>query len=180
MTGRGSISVQQKRRSDRGTRLRTPRHWFVESLPRSVLADTGPLFALIHAGDADHARAVQFARRFTGRLITTWPVLTEVSYLLLQSDRRGVAVLLGMIQDGHLSVADLDSSDVEYMRTLIPTTPRATPRAGRIEMDQACSQPDVKANNLKVNHTSRSAYILFSQADTQDWSAREVLPTTTE
>jgi len=46
---------------------------------------------LIHAGDADHARAVQFARSFTGRLITTWPVLTE---------------------------ADLDSEDVRYMRTL--------------------------------------------------------------
>lgn len=91
----------------------------MESLPRNVLADTGPLFALIHAGDADHARAVQFARRFTGRLITTWPVLTEVSYLLVQSDRRGADVLLGMIQDGHLSVADLDSTDVQYMRTLI-------------------------------------------------------------
>lgn len=90
----------------------------MESLPRSILADTGPLFALIHAGDADHARAVQFARSFTGRLITTWPVLTEVSYLLVQSDRRGIGILLGMILDGHLSVADLDSDDVQYMRTL--------------------------------------------------------------
>jgi len=41
----------------------------VELPPRNILADTGPLFALIHAGDADHARAVQFARSFTGRLI---------------------------------------------------------------------------------------------------------------
>jgi len=90
----------------------------VESLPRNILADTGPIFALIHAGDADHERAVQFARRFTGRLITTWPVLTEVSYLLVQSDRRGLAVLFGMILDGHLSVADLDSDDVQYMRGL--------------------------------------------------------------
>jgi uncharacterized protein len=90
----------------------------MESLPRSILADTGPIFALIHAGDADHERAVQFARRFTGRLITTWPVLTEVSYLLAQSDRRSLAVLFGMILDGHLSVADLDSDDVQYMRSL--------------------------------------------------------------
>jgi hypothetical protein len=90
----------------------------VESLPRNILADTGPIFALIHAGDADHERAVQFARRFTGRLITTWPVLTEVSYLLVQSDRRSLAVLFGMILDGHLSIADLDSDDVQYMRTL--------------------------------------------------------------
>ena len=90
----------------------------MESLPRNILADTGPIFALIHAGDTDHERAVQFARRFTGRLITTWPVLTEVSYLLVQSDRRSLAVLFGMILDGHLSIADLDSDDVRYMRTL--------------------------------------------------------------
>ena len=75
----------------------------MESLPRNILADTGPLFALIHARDADHARAVEFARSFTGRLITTWPVITEVSYLLVQSDRRGIAILLGMILDGHRS-----------------------------------------------------------------------------
>lgn len=90
----------------------------MESLPRNILADTGPIFALIHAGDAGHERAVQFARRFTGRLITTWPVLTEVSYLLVQSDRRSLAVLFGMILDGHLSIAELDSDDVQYMRAL--------------------------------------------------------------
>ena len=45
-------------------------------------------------------------------------MLTEVSYLLVQSDRRGLAVLFGMILDGHLSIADLDSDDVRYMRTL--------------------------------------------------------------
>lgn len=90
----------------------------MELPPRSILADTGPLFALIHAGDADHARAVQFARGFTGRLITTWPVLTEVACLLVKANRRGIGVLLGMILDGHLSVADLDSGDVHYMRTL--------------------------------------------------------------
>ena len=90
----------------------------MESLPRNILADTGPLFALIHARDADHERAVQFAGSFTGRLITTWPVLTEVSYLLEQSDRRGIGILLGMVLDGHLLTADLDARDVDYVRRL--------------------------------------------------------------
>ena len=76
------------------------RRWFVESLPRNILADTGPLFALIHAGDPDHARAVQFAGTYTGLLITTWPVVTEVAYLLDKYDRRGVEKLLGMVLDG--------------------------------------------------------------------------------
>ena len=90
----------------------------MESLPRNILADTGPLFALIHARDADHERAVQFAGSFSGHLITTWPVLTEVSYLLEQSDRRGIGILLGMVLDGHLLTADLDARDVEYVRRL--------------------------------------------------------------
>ena len=77
--------------------------------PRNILADTGPLFALIHAGDADYARAVEFARSFAGRLITSWPFLTEVAYLLVKSNRRGIGTLLGMILGGHLSVSDLDS-----------------------------------------------------------------------
>jgi predicted nucleic acid-binding protein len=90
------------------------RRWFVESLPRNILADTGPLFALIHAGDPDHARAVQFAGTFTGLLITTWPVVTEAAYLLDKYDHRGVEKLLGMVLDGQLLVADLDARDVEY------------------------------------------------------------------
>ena len=94
------------------------RRWFVESLPRNILADTGPLFALIHAGDPDHARAVQFAGAYTGLLITTWPVVTEAAYLLDKYASRGVERLLGMVLDDQLLVADLDARDVKYMRRL--------------------------------------------------------------
>jgi len=90
----------------------------VESLPRNILADTGPLFALIHAGDPDHERAVQFAGTFTGLLITTWPVVTEAAYLLDKYASRGVERLLSMVLDDQLLVADLDARDVEYMRRL--------------------------------------------------------------
>jgi len=91
----------------------------VASLPRNILADSGPLFALIHAGDPDHARARQFAGSYTGLLTTTWPVVTEVAYLLAKYAARGVDRLLGMVLDGELLVADLDARDVEYVRRLI-------------------------------------------------------------
>ena len=87
-------------------------------MPRNILADTGPLFALIHSGDPDHARAVQFAGTYAGLLTTTWPVVTEVAYLLDKYAGRGVERLLGMVLDGQLLVADLDARDVEYMRRL--------------------------------------------------------------
>lgn len=91
----------------------------MESLPRNILADTGPLFSLLHVDDGDHERAVEFSRAFTGLLITTWPVIAEVCYLLAQSNHRGIGVLLGMIEDQHLAVADLDPQDVRHLRTLI-------------------------------------------------------------
>jgi len=34
------------------------------------------------------------------------------------ASRRGVAVLLGMVLDAHLSIAEIDLEDVRYMRTL--------------------------------------------------------------
>lgn len=106
------------------------RPWFVESSPRNILADSGPLFALIHAGDPDHARAIQFAGSYAGLLTTTWPVVTEVAYLLAKYAGRGVDRLLGMVLDaedaslvavgerlGVLDVITLDRRDFSRYRT---------------------------------------------------------------
>jgi uncharacterized protein len=48
-----------------------------------VLVDSGPLLALFNGRDAWHALIVEWLRRNTeARLITTWPVATEVCALL--------------------------------------------------------------------------------------------------
>jgi uncharacterized protein len=48
-----------------------------------VLVDSGPLLALFNGRDAWHAPIVEWLRRNTeARLITTWPVATEVCALL--------------------------------------------------------------------------------------------------
>lgn len=79
-------------------------------MPRNILADTGPLFALIHAGDPDHARAVQFAGTFTGLLITTWPVVTGMD--LADASLVTVGERLGI-----LDVITLDRHDFSRYRT---------------------------------------------------------------
>jgi len=48
----------------------------------SVLLDTGPLVALLHADDRDHAASLEFFEGFRGTLLTTEAVLTEAVYLL--------------------------------------------------------------------------------------------------
>lgn len=48
-----------------------------------MLVDSGPLLALFNGRDAWHAPIVEWLRRNTeARLITTWPVATEVCALL--------------------------------------------------------------------------------------------------
>jgi len=51
-------------------------------MPNTLLVDSGPLIALFDAGDKWHARIVEYLRTYHGKLLTTWPVLTEVSHLL--------------------------------------------------------------------------------------------------
>jgi len=51
-------------------------------MQNTLLVDSGPLIALFDAGDKWHDRIVEYLRTYHGRLLTTWPVLTEVSHLL--------------------------------------------------------------------------------------------------
>ena len=48
----------------------------------AALVDTGPLVALFVRNDPDHARVSAWLREFRGKLLTTWPVLTEVCHFL--------------------------------------------------------------------------------------------------
>ena len=48
----------------------------------AALVDTGPLVALFVRNDPDHARVSAWLHGFRGRLLTTWPVLTEVCHFL--------------------------------------------------------------------------------------------------
>ncbi|HOW81986.1 MAG TPA: PIN domain-containing protein [Spirochaetota bacterium] len=49
---------------------------------KSTLVDAGPLIALFDSDDRYHASVIDFLRKFKGKLITTWPVITEVTHML--------------------------------------------------------------------------------------------------
>lgn len=77
---------------------------------RSVLLDTGPWLALFHGADRQHRRIADWLRREGSgvRLVTTWPVLTEVSSFLRAETKQR---LLTWIERGGVELVDLDARD---------------------------------------------------------------------
>ena len=70
----------------------------------STLVDAGPLIALLDRSDRHHRRVAAFARRYKGRLLTTWPVLAEACHFLPE---RVQVRLLRWAAAGHLGVVEL-------------------------------------------------------------------------
>ena len=79
---------------------------------KSTLIDAGPCIALFDRDDRFHAAVTGFLKGFKGRLVTTWPVITETTHMLdfdirvqvdfLEWIRRG-AVQLFMLDKGHIA-----------------------------------------------------------------------------
>ncbi len=49
---------------------------------KNILIDAGPIIALFNRKDKYHNRVTEYLKRYTGKLITTWPVITETSHML--------------------------------------------------------------------------------------------------
>jgi predicted nucleic acid-binding protein len=74
---------------------------------QSTLVDAGPLIALFDKSDSYHTRAVSFLKQSQGLLITTWPVITEVSHMLDFSTKTQIN-FLKWINRGGLQIFDLE------------------------------------------------------------------------
>ncbi|MBS1487086.1 MAG: PIN domain-containing protein [Bacteroidetes bacterium] len=81
---------------------------------QNILVDAGPLIALFDKSDNYHARAVAFLKRKQGTLITTWPVVTEVSHMLDFSTTTQIN-FLKWINRGGLHIFELEFSHVIRM-----------------------------------------------------------------
>jgi hypothetical protein len=79
--------------------------------------DTGPLVAILDAGDASHARCTAFMARDRRRLVTTWPVVTQAMYLLETPSVQ--TALLARIVSGTLDIADI-LGQTDRMASLMP------------------------------------------------------------
>ncbi len=84
---------------------------------KSILVDAGPLIALFRKRDAYHQQALTFIKNIEGRLITTWPVITEVMYVLNYPDAQEKFLL--WIERGGLEIAQMDGHAIPGLLTLI-------------------------------------------------------------
>ena len=82
---------------------------------KSTLVDSGPLVALFDRDDRDHRRVRDFLARHRLRLVTTWPVLTEVCALL---PRRAGLDFLEYVARGGVGVESLAEADIPGILTL--------------------------------------------------------------
>ena len=83
-----------------------------------LLVDAGPLIALIHKDDANHARCVATLQLVTEPLCTVWPALTEAMYLLSFSWKAQEA-LWEMVDRGVVELVTLEERDLSRMRELM-------------------------------------------------------------
>jgi len=83
-----------------------------------ALIDTGPLVALLDADDAHHRVCVAAFGRLKTPPVTTWPVLTEASYLLAHVPG-GPAALLELVRRGAVTLSALDMTDLPRMAQLL-------------------------------------------------------------
>lgn len=82
-----------------------------------VILDTGPLVALLDAGDSAHDWTILQFRKITGPLLTCEPVLAEAMYLL-RSLRPAQEKILEWVERGALLCPFVLSEEVAHVRTL--------------------------------------------------------------
>jgi predicted nucleic acid-binding protein len=75
---------------------------------QSTLVDAGPLIALFDNSDRYHKQALSFIKASQQVLVTTWPVITEVSHMLDFSIKTQLN-FLKWIHRGGLRVFELES-----------------------------------------------------------------------
>ncbi|TGL98011.1 type II toxin-antitoxin system VapC family toxin, partial [Leptospira jelokensis] len=80
-----------------------------------ALIDSGPIIALFNSKDKFHKPTLKFLKSYTGELISTWPVVTEVVYILAFSVH-AQADFLEWIERGSVQIVDLNLEDLKYIR----------------------------------------------------------------
>lgn len=84
---------------------------------KNTIIDAGPLIALFDRDDAYHSRIVASVRTYSGRFVSTWPVVTEAMHILRRFQLNQLS-LLQWISSGGVQIANLDTAELPEMMAL--------------------------------------------------------------
>lgn len=85
-----------------------------------TLIDAGPIIALFDNSDQYHERVLNFIKSFEGKLVSTWPVLTEVCYMLDFNKETQLDFLEWVIMGG-IDVQNLEQWQISGIRETMKT-----------------------------------------------------------
>lgn len=126
---------------------------------KNTLIDAGPLIALFNKNDKYHKQIKEFIKNYSGSLITTWPVLTEVSHMLDFNIKTQIDFLT-WVQLGAVSIEDIDNSDILRIIELSKIY-------SNVPMDLADASLVVLSENLNIKEiiTIDSDYYIYRTID---------------
>lgn len=84
---------------------------------KSTLIDAGPLIALFNKNDKYHDQIKQFLKEYKGKLISSWPVITEVSHMLSFNIKTQIDFMT-WINRGAIQLEDIDSEGINRILEL--------------------------------------------------------------
>lgn len=73
-----------------------------------AVVDTGPLVAIVRAGENAHESCVATLKTLRAPLLTCWPVITEAAWLL-RRERGAMRAINGLISSGAVGLVELDA-----------------------------------------------------------------------
>jgi predicted nucleic acid-binding protein len=82
-----------------------------------VVVDTGPLVALLAEDDAEHDRCAATSRALAKPFLTTWPVLTEVAWML-RDQTNAISKILGLVEQNLVACIELDADAMSLISSL--------------------------------------------------------------
>lgn len=84
----------------------------------NALIDAGPIIALFDRSDQYHRKVYEFMRDFEGRLVSTWPVLTEVSYML-EFHKQAQLDFIDWVGEGGIDIHNLEQWQLFKIRAVM-------------------------------------------------------------